>query len=299
MCGRELSEPGRDGTSADWLPARPCGRTTALIYCAIIRLRQDGPWADRPAYDQIVGRRRFRRDGRSRASCRGGDARRLPAIGYESAGLTAAMAIMAPRLAAETACGLIDVSMLASDAGRRWAGSYRDYSHRRRPYRQRAATKTITSRPSRGFQAAPMGWLNIAANKDEQMAWRLALILKRETCFCAPEFATREDRKTNSFVCGRNWKPVLTTRPRHGLGKRKATPSASTGRRRAGPTGGAGASQVTDRGQWRISINVPGIGALGSMWCRTVSRSMVTPLRSRIPHPGSVRTMRRYSALSA
>jgi len=82
-----------------------------LIYCAISGFGQDGPWAHRPAYDQIV-------QGASGVMSITGDQDSAPLrVGYQLAdtvgGLTAAMAICGA-LNAPNRGTFIDVSMLES-----------------------------------------------------------------------------------------------------------------------------------------------------------------------------------------
>lgn len=82
-----------------------------LIYCAISGFGQTGPWADRPAYDQIV-------QGAAGVMAITGDAESAPLrVGYPLAdtigGLTAAMAISAA-LNASPRGAFIDVAMLES-----------------------------------------------------------------------------------------------------------------------------------------------------------------------------------------
>lgn len=164
-----------------------------LIYCAISGFGQDGPWVDRPAYDQIV-------QGLSGVMSITGDADRAPLrVGYPIAdtigGLTAAMAIASALNAPERGC-VIDVSMLeAVLATMGWAVSnyliagVEPGAH---------GNENTTSAPSGAFQCKG-GLVNIAANKDEQ--WQiLARHLGLAALLDDPEFATREDRKRNRFA---------------------------------------------------------------------------------------------------
>ncbi len=164
-----------------------------LVYCAISGFGQDGPWAHRPAYDQIV-------QGASGAMAMTGDAQTAPLrIGFPVAdtvgGLTAAMAIAAALNARPRGC-FIDVSMLeALIATMGWAVSNWLIAGQR-PTPQ--GNENATSAPSGAFMAAD-GPLNIAANKEEQ--WRaLAKHLDREDLPARPEFATREARKKNRLA---------------------------------------------------------------------------------------------------
>lgn len=176
-----------------------------LIYCAISGFGQDGPWANRPAYDQIV-------QGLSGVMSITGDATSAPLrVGYPLAdtlgGLTAAMTICAA-LNAPKRGGLIDVSMLESVlATMGWAVSNHLIGGVT-PVAQ--GNENPTSAPSGTFQCAD-GLLNIAANKDEQ--WQaLAHHLNRADLLTTPDFATREDRKRNRLRLKAELETVLTTR---------------------------------------------------------------------------------------
>ncbi|MEX0971610.1 MAG: CoA transferase [Paracoccaceae bacterium] len=177
-----------------------------LIYCAISGFGQTGPWADRPAYDQII-------QGVSGVMSITGDAQTAPLrVGYPLAdtvgGLTAAMAICAA-LNAPTRGAFIDVSMLDSVlATMGWVVSNHLIGGVE-PVPQ--GNENPTSAPSGAFQCAA-GLLNIAANKDEQ--WQaLANHLGRMDLLVAPAFATREDRKHNRLRLKAELETVLTTRP--------------------------------------------------------------------------------------
>ncbi|WP_420413597.1 CaiB/BaiF CoA transferase family protein [Roseibium sp.] len=177
-----------------------------LIYCAISGFGQDGPWAHRPAYDQIV-------QGASGVMSITGDAENAPLrVGYPLAdtvgGLTAAMAI-ASALTAENRGTFIDVSMLESVlATMGWVVS----NHLIGGVAPTPnGNENPTSAPSGAFQCAD-GLINIAANKDEQ--WEiLAKHLEREDLIGSPEFATREDRKRSRLRLKAELETVLTTRP--------------------------------------------------------------------------------------
>lgn len=177
-----------------------------LIYAAISGFGQDGPWKDRPAYDQIV-------QGASGVMSITGDADSAPLrVGYPLAdtigGLTAAMAICAALNAPERGT-IIDVSMLeATLATMGWVVS----NHLIGGVTPSAqGNENPTSAPSGAFQAAD-GLINIAANKDEQWV-ALAKHLGRNDLLSAPEYATREDRKTNRLRLKAELETVLTTRP--------------------------------------------------------------------------------------
>lgn len=164
-----------------------------LIYCAISGFGQDGPWAARPAYDQII-------QGASGVMAITGDADSAPLrVGYPIAdtigGLTAAFAI-ASALNAGRRGAYIDVSMLeAVVATMGWAVSnWLIAGQRPTPN----GNENLTSAPSGTF-ATGSGPLNIAANKNEQ--WEtLARHLGRADLLDRPEFATREARKANRLA---------------------------------------------------------------------------------------------------
>ncbi|WP_224815920.1 CaiB/BaiF CoA-transferase family protein [Hasllibacter sp. MH4015] len=191
----------RLGLSYDVLRAE----NPALIYCAISGFGQDGPWADKPAYDQII-------QGASGVMSITGDGTQPTRVGYPLSdtigGLTAAMAISAALNAPERGT-FIDVSMLeATLATMGWVvsnhliGGTPPQAH---------GNENPTSAPSGTFQAADAP-LNIAANKDEQWT-ALARLLDREDLLADPRFTTREDRKTNRHALRAELETVLTARP--------------------------------------------------------------------------------------
>ncbi|GGB45752.1 CoA transferase [Roseibium aquae] len=177
-----------------------------LIYCAISGFGQDGPWAHRPAYDQIV-------QGASGVMSITGDAGSAPLrVGYPLAdtvgGLTAAMAICAALNAGKRGA-FIDVSMLESVlATMGWVVSnYLIGGQTPQPQ----GNENPTSAPSGTFQCADAP-INIAANKDEQWVV-LARHLDRADLIDNPDFATREDRKTNRLRLKAELETALTRRP--------------------------------------------------------------------------------------
>jgi len=176
-----------------------------LIYAAISGFGQDGPWRDRPAYDQIV-------QGASGVMSITGDQDSAPLrVGYPLSdtvgGLTAAMAICAALNAPERGC-VIDVSMLeATLATMGWIVSNHLIAGVT-PVPQ--GNENPTSAPSGTFQAAD-GLLNIAANTDAQWG-ALARHLGREDLLLSGDFATREDRKANRLRLKAELETVLTTR---------------------------------------------------------------------------------------
>ncbi len=177
-----------------------------LIYAAISGFGQDGPWRDRPAYDQIV-------QGVSGVMSVTGTEESGPMrVGYPISdavgGLTAAMAVCAA-LNAPKRGAFIDVSMLAATlATMGWVVSNHLIAG---VDPRRHGNENTTSAPSGTFQAAD-GLVNIAANRDEQ--WdALARRLGREDLLERPEFASREDRKKNRHQLRAELETVLTTRP--------------------------------------------------------------------------------------
>jgi crotonobetainyl-CoA:carnitine CoA-transferase CaiB-like acyl-CoA transferase len=178
----------------------------SLIYCAISGFGQDGPWAQRPAYDQIV-------QGASGVMSITGDSESAPLrVGYPLAdtvgGLTAAMAICAALNAPERGA-FIDVSMLeAVLATMGWAVSNHLIGG---VAPEPQGNENPTSAPSGAFRCAD-GLLNIAANKDEQ--WEaLARHLGRGDLIGHPDYATREDRKRNRHRLRAEIETALAARP--------------------------------------------------------------------------------------
>ncbi len=192
----------RLGLAADTLRAE----NPRLIYCAISGFGQDGPMADRPAYDQIV-------QGLSGAMAITGDEMSAPMrAGWPVAdtvgGLTAAMGICAALN--ETPRGaFIDVAMTdALMATMGWAvsnwliGGVRPVP---------AGNENLTSAPSAAYDCAD-GPLNIAANKQEQ--WEaLARHLGLGHMLTDARFATRAARKANRRALNAAIGAVLVTRP--------------------------------------------------------------------------------------
>ncbi len=177
-----------------------------IIYCAITGFGQDGPWRDRPAYDQII-------QGASGVMSITGDAGTGPLrVGYPIAdtvgGMTAAFAVAAA-LNARPRGAFLDVSMLDSVlATMGWVVS----NYLNAGVEPAAnGNENVTSAPSGTFAAAD-GPLNIAANKDEQ--WEaLARHLGREDLISHPDYATREDRKENRLALKSELEAVLRSRP--------------------------------------------------------------------------------------
>ncbi len=168
-------------------------RKPDLIYCAISGFGQDGPWVDRPAYDQIV-------QGVSGVMSITGDDDSAPLrVGYPVAdtvgGMTAAFAV-ASALNARPRGALIDCSMLESVlATMGWVVS----NHVIAGVEPRAnGNENPTSAPSGTFETG-LGLINIAANKDEQ--WVLLTdFLGLDELRDRAEYNTREDRKRSRMV---------------------------------------------------------------------------------------------------
>ena len=222
-----------------------------LIYCAISGFGQTGPWADRPAYDQIV-------QGASGAMSITGDGDTAPLrAGFPLAdtvgGLTAAMAISAA-LNATPRGTFIDVSMLDSlltTMG--WVlSNYLVGGVEPRPQ----GNENPTSAPSGAFQCAD-GLINIAANKDAQWVL-LARHLAREDLTRAPAFATREDRKAHRLQLKAELETVLTTRPARDWARELNAIGVPAGAVMSVPEVLAH-PQVRDRDFLALFENVPGV----------------------------------------
>ena len=164
-----------------------------IISCAISGFGQDGPWAGRPAYDQIV-------QGLSGAMSVTGDARTAPLrtgfpISDTIAGLTAAFAISAA-LVEQRATGrgrLIDVSLLESTlAAMGWVVS----NHLNAGVNpEPMGNENFTAAPSGTFRTAT-GPLNIAANEQKQYE-ALCDLVGRPDLKTDPRFAERQARKVH------------------------------------------------------------------------------------------------------
>ena len=179
-----------------------------LVYCAISGFGQDGPMRDLPAYDQIV-------QGLSGVMSITGDAQTAPyRVGYPLCdtigGLTAAMAISAALAGRHRNGGtVIDVSMLeATLATMGWVVSNLLIAGIAPAPN---GNENMTSSPSGTFRAAD-GPLNIAANKQEQFE-ALCTVLGRPELLTHPDFATREQRKTNRFALRDALEETLTQKP--------------------------------------------------------------------------------------
>jgi len=106
--------------------------------------------------------------------------------------------------------------------------------------------ENVTSAPSGAFQAVD-GLLNIAANKDEQWA-----LLDREDLLKVPEFATRENRKTNLFHFKAELETVLTRRPAREWVREL---------NKIGVPAVLAHPQIGDRGLIASFLDIPGVGS--------------------------------------
>jgi len=167
----------------------------ALVYCAISGFGQEGPLAQRPAYDQII-------QGLSGVMSVTGDAGSAPLrVGYPVCdtigGMTAAFAICAALVEARGMDGkagqgrMLDVSMLESTlATMGWVVSnYLNAGVVPEPI----GNQNFTAAPSGTF-ATGDGLLNIAANEDKQYA-SLCDLIGRADLKADPRYADRQARK--------------------------------------------------------------------------------------------------------
>ena len=224
----------------------------SLVYCAISGFGQEGPWVERPAYDQII-------QGASGVMAVTGDAASAPLrVGYPIAdtigGMTAAFAIAAALNDRERGA-FIDISMLeATIATMGWAVSnyliagVEPAAH---------GNENTTSAPSGAFRAAD-GLINIAANKDEQ--WHLlANHLGRGDLIARPEYATREDRKANRLKLKAELEETLMARPARDWARELNRIGVPAGAVLTVPEVLAH-PQIADRGMLASFADVPGVG---------------------------------------
>ncbi len=168
-------------------------RNQKLIYCAISGFGQEGPWAHRPAYDQIV-------QGLSGAmSVTGGPDSAPLRTGFPvsdtMAGLTGAFAV-ASALVEQRMTGrgrFIDVSLLESTlAAMGWVVS----NHLNGDVDpEPMGNENFTASPSGTFQTGS-GPLNISANEQKQYE-SLCDLIERPDLKTDPRFADRQSRKEN------------------------------------------------------------------------------------------------------
>jgi crotonobetainyl-CoA:carnitine CoA-transferase CaiB-like acyl-CoA transferase len=183
-------------------------RNAALVYCAISGFGQDGPLAQRPAYDQII-------QGLSGVMSVTGDERSAPLrVGYPVCdtigGLTAAFAVCAALLRAKATGegAFLDVSMLdATLATMGWVVSnYLNAGVVPRPI----GNDNFTAAPSGTFRTGN-GLLNIAANEDRQFE-ALCRVIGAPDLATDIRFAEREARKRHRAELTACLEPLLASR---------------------------------------------------------------------------------------
>jgi crotonobetainyl-CoA:carnitine CoA-transferase CaiB-like acyl-CoA transferase len=181
---------------------------SSLVYCAISGFGQEGPLAQRPAYDQVI-------QGMAGVMSVTGDPDSAPMrVGYPVCdtvgGVTAAFAICAALVGARaTGEGrLIDVSMLESSlATMGWVVSnYLNCGVIPRPM----GNENFTASPSGTFRTADRP-LNIAANEDAQYR-SLCDLIGRPDLKTDPRFADRQTRKSNRAAMNAEIEPELMRR---------------------------------------------------------------------------------------
>jgi crotonobetainyl-CoA:carnitine CoA-transferase CaiB-like acyl-CoA transferase len=183
-------------------------RNPRIIHCAISGFGQDGPWAGRPAYDQIV-------QGLSGAMSVTGDAASAPLrtgfpISDTIAGLTAAFAISAALVEQRnTGRGrFIDVSLLeATLAAMGWVVS-NNLNAGVEPAPM--GNDNATAAPSGTFRTAT-GPLNIAANEQKQYE-ALCELVGRPDLVTDPRFSGRQARKEHRAALNAELATALATR---------------------------------------------------------------------------------------
>ena len=180
----------------------------SLVYCGISGFGKDGPFAQRPAYDQII-------QGASGVMSITGDAASAPLrVGYPVSdtvgGLTAAFAVASALVGArQTGTGrYIDVSMLeATLATMGWVVSnYLNAGVEPVPM----GNANFTAAPSGTFHTGD-GLVNIAANEDKQYA-ALCEAAGRPDLKADSRFADRHARKANRAALTVELEAALATR---------------------------------------------------------------------------------------
>lgn len=180
----------------------------ALVYCAISGFGKTGPFADRPAYDQII-------QGLSGIMSVTGDIHSAPLrVGYPVCdtvgGLTAAFGIVSALLGVkQDGHGrMIDLSMLESSlATMGWVVSnYLNAGVTPEPM----GNENFTAAPSGTFGTAK-GLLNIAANEDRQFV-ALCEVIGRPALAQDPHFSERQARKANRAMLNAEISLALSAR---------------------------------------------------------------------------------------
>lgn len=184
-------------------------RNPRIVYCAISGFGSDGPWAGRPAYDQIV-------QGLSGVMSVTGDRNSAPLragfpISDTMAGLTASFAIAAA-LVGQRATGrgrFIDVSLLESTlAAMGWVVS----NHLNAGLvPEPMGNENFTACPSGTFRTKT-GPLNIAANEQKQYE-KLCDLIGRPDLKSDPRFAERQSRKAHRDLLNEEINRGLAARP--------------------------------------------------------------------------------------
>lgn len=167
-----------------------------LVYCAISGFGQEGPWAERPAYDQIV-------QGLAGVMSVTGDSQTAPLrAGFPLCdtlgGLTASFALAAALVQQQrTGKGtFIDVSLLESTlSAMGWVVSNYLNAH---TIPQPMGNENFTAAPSGTFRTGD-GLLNISANEQRQFE-RLCQLIDMPDLASDPRFARRDDRKRNRIA---------------------------------------------------------------------------------------------------
>jgi CoA:oxalate CoA-transferase len=181
---------------------------SGLVYCAISGFGQEGPLAQRPAYDQVI-------QGMAGVMSVTGDEKSAPLrVGYPVCdtvgGITAAFAISAALVGAKTTGEgqMIDVSMLESSlATMGWVVSnYLNCGVVPQPM----GNQNFTASPSGTFQTADRP-LNIAANEDSQFR-SLCDLIERPDLKTDLRFAERTTRKNNRAAMNAEIEPELLRR---------------------------------------------------------------------------------------
>ena len=184
-------------------------RNPGIVYCGISGFGQDGPWAGRPAYDQIV-------QGLSGVMSVTGDAETAPLrtgfpIADTIAGLTASFAIAAALVEQrQTGRGRrIDVSLLeATLAAMGWVVSNHLNAN---VDPQPIGNENFTAAPSGTF-ATGSGPLNIAANEQKQYE-ALCDIVGRPELKVDPRFKERQTRKDHRAALKQELEKALAAKP--------------------------------------------------------------------------------------
>lgn len=184
-------------------------RNPRLVYCAISGFGQTGPWADRPAYDQIV-------QGLSGVMSVTGDARSAPLrAGFPVCdtigGMTAAFAVAAA-LAEQRRTGrgrFVDVSLLeATLASLGWVvGNFLNAGRVPAPM----GNENATAVPSGTFRTAD-GLINISANEQKQFVALCDVIGAPELAW-DPRFSDRHARLGHRAELGLLLDARLAARP--------------------------------------------------------------------------------------